>query len=246
MGHGQDLAGTTVTKAAAARSYTVGGKTYQIAAGTQVGCATCHVPHATDTAWVSAGHKSGYVDDPAGCAMCHGQDLAGTAMSKAAADRSYTVSGKTYLLASGVKVGCATCHVPHATTSAFATTGHGAAYESDPAACKSCHGATLGGTVLSKAAAARSYTVGKRTVAFSAGEQVACAKCHVMHATDSTFAGGHESAYKNDKASCRMCHGSTLSGTSLSVTSAERTVRAAGRAGAPRPEFGGELRKRRV
>ena len=229
MCHGQDLAGTAVTKAAAARSYTVGGKTYQIAAGTQVGCATCHVPHATNTTWVSSGHKSGYVDDPAGCAMCHGQDLAGTAMSKAAGDRSYTVGGKTYLLASGVKVGCASCHVPHATTSAFATTGHGAAYESDPAACKSCHGSTLGGTVLSKAAAARSYTVGKRTVAFSAGEQVACAKCHVMHAADSTFAGGHESAYKNDKASCRMCHGSALGGTSLSVTSAQRIVRIDGK-----------------
>lgn len=90
-------------------------------------------------------------------------------------------------------------------------------------------GAALGGTVLLKAAAARSHTVGKRTIAFSAGEQVACAKCHVMHATDSTFAGGHESACKHDKVSCRMCHGSTLSGTSLSVTSAERTIRIDGK-----------------
>jgi len=51
----------------------------------------------------------------------------------------------------------------------------------------------------------------------------------VMHATDSTFAGGHESAYKNDKASCRMCHGSALGGTSLSVTSAQRIVRIDGK-----------------
>jgi len=216
--HGADLAGTSITIAAAARSYPVGGRTSAIAAGTQVGCATGHVAHATDTTWVATGHKTGYLDDPDG-----------SAISKAASDRSYTVSGKTYLLASGMKVGCANCHVPHATTSTFATTGHAANYESDPAGCRSCHGTTLGGTVLSKAAAARSHAVGKKTVAFAAGEEVACAKCHVIHATDSTFAGGHESAYKNDQASCRMCHGNTLNGTSLSVTSAERTVRIDGR-----------------
>ncbi len=229
MCHGSDLAGTSITIAAAARSYTVGGTTYTIAAGTQVGCATCHVAHATDTTWVAPRSRGRVRRRSGGLRHVPRPGPRGTAISKAAANRSYTVSGKTYLLASGVKVGCATCHVPHATTSAFASTGHGAAYENDPAACTSCHGATLAGTVLSKAAAARSYAVGKKTVAFAAGEQVACAKCHVMHATDSTFAGGHESAYKNDKASCRMCHGSTLSGTSLSVTSAERTVRIDGR-----------------
>jgi len=224
MCHGADLAGTALTKAAAARSYTVAGKTYAIASGTQVGCTTCHVAHSTALSWVSTDHKTSYTSDPSGCAMCHGADLAGTAMSKAAADRSYTVSGKTYLVASGVKVACATCHVPHATTSTWVTTSHGSLYESDPASCKSCHGATLAGTVLSKTAASRSYTFGKKTVTFAAGTAVACATCHVMHATTSTFAGGHPDAYNNDPVSCKMCHGHTLSGTSLSVTSASRTV----------------------
>ncbi len=224
MCHGTDLTGTGLSKAAAARSYTVGGKTYPIAAGTEVGCATCHVVHSTALSWVSTDHSASYVADPNGCAMCHGADLAGTAISKAATDRSYTVSGKTYLLASGVKVGCANCHVPHATTSTWVTATHGALYESDPASCKSCHGSTLAGTVLSQTAASRTYTYGKKTTTFAAGAKVACATCHVMHATTSTFANTHMDAYDADKVQCRMCHGHTLDGTSLSVTSASRTV----------------------
>lgn len=229
MCHGTDLTGTGLSKTATARSYAVGGKTYAIAAGTQVACATCHVVHSTDLSWVSADHGASYEADPDGCAMCHGADLSGTAISKAATDRSYTVAGKTYLLASGVSVGCATCHVPHATTSTWVSSTHGPLYESDPAGCKSCHGADLAGTVLSRTAASRSYTYGKKTTTFAAGAKVACAKCHVMHATTSSFAGSHMDAYDADKTACRLCHGHTLDGTSLSVTSASRTVTIDGR-----------------
>ncbi len=227
--HGASLEGTAQSTAAVDRSYTVGGNTYPIAAGTQVACATCHVGHATTLAWVDGGHGAGYAADPADCALCHGADGKGSSMSVAAAARSYTVNGKTFSLASGATVACATCHVPHATTSAYVTATHGPAYEASPGDCTSCHGTDLKGTLLSRTAAARSFTYGKKTTSFTSGETVACAKCHVPHATTSSFVNGHDSLYKNDKVSCQMCHGTNLTGTSFSVAAADRSYSIDGR-----------------
>ncbi len=227
--HGADGKGSSLSVAAAARSYTVNGKTFSIATGATVGCATCHVPHATALAWVDGGHGPEYASDPGGCATCHGAQGAGTVLSKAAAARSYTVNGKTYGIASGATVGCATCHVPHATTSTYVTATHGPAYEASPGDCTSCHGTDLKGTLLSKTAAARSFTYGRRTTTFTSGETVTCAKCHVPHATTSSFVNGHDSLYENDKVSCQMCHGTSLRGASFSVAAADRSFSIDGR-----------------
>ncbi len=221
--HGADGKGSSMSVASAARSYTVNGKTFSIASGATVNCASCHVPHSTALAWVDGGHGTEYASDPGGCATCHGASGSGTVLSKAAAARSYTVNGKTFSIASGATVGCATCHVPHATTSTYVTATHGPAYEAAPGDCTTCHGADLKGTLLSKTAAARSFTYGKKTTTFTSGETVACAKCHVAHATTSSFVNGHDSLYKNDKVSCTLCHGTSLAGTSLSVAAADRS-----------------------
>lgn len=227
--HGADLSGTALASVAADRAYVVGGRTYRLAAGTQVACDACHVTHATDLAWVDGGHGAAYAADTTACASCHGADGAGSALTTAAADRSYLVGGTTYRLAAGSVVGCDDCHTTHATTSTWVSTTHGPLYESDPQGCRVCHGASLGGTLLSKTASTRTYTFGKVTKTFSSGTQVACATCHTMHAVSDTFFANHDDTYEKDKTACRLCHGHTLSGTSLSVAAADRTLRKDGK-----------------
>lgn len=59
-------------------------------------------------------------------------------------------------------------------------TGHENLYKNNKAQCKTCHGADLKGTVLSRTPVARSFSVEGSTKTFVAGEKVACNKCHSM------------------------------------------------------------------
>ena len=222
--HGADLAGTVLSRAAADRSFDLPGRTVAIVKGTRVSCTQCHATHGSALASVDGGHGAAYAQDASACASCHGTDGKGTALSVAVADRSYVVGGATYALPKGAVVGCDDCHVPHATTSTWVASTHGPLYEGDHGRCTSCHGQDLAGTSLSRTAASRTYRFGLVTKTFTAGATVACAACHVPHATTSSFFAGHPDAYERDPVSCRLCHGHTLSGTSMSVTAATRTL----------------------
>ncbi len=55
---------------------------------------------------------------------------------------------------------------------------HGEMFEGNKNSCRTCHGASLQGTPLSKAAATRTFTVEDHTVTIPAGTQVRCNHCH--------------------------------------------------------------------
>jgi len=94
--------------------------------GTVADCQTCHKagtlpltlagPHGlhpiNDASWHSEdGHAKVYRQNPTACKTCHGSDLKGTVLSRAAADRSYqTEEFGAKKVAKGQTVGCWTCH----------------------------------------------------------------------------------------------------------------------------------------
>lgn len=93
-------------------------------AGVVSDCTACHVgnlpmtlsgPHGLhpvgDERWVEVGHGPSYDAAPASCQACHGLDLAGTVLSRAATDRSFTLpDGSVKVLPAKSPVGCADCH----------------------------------------------------------------------------------------------------------------------------------------
>jgi hypothetical protein len=92
--------------------------------GTITECGTCHGqgslplttngPHGlhnvADARWVDENHGDFYERDRAGCKACHGLDLTGTPLAKAATARSFRVEDNTVSLAKGVLVSCNRCH----------------------------------------------------------------------------------------------------------------------------------------
>lgn len=92
--------------------------------GSLIECSTCHAagslglttngPHGMHNvgsgAWVSESHGHFYQQNPSSCKACHGVDLHGTALSRAAKDRSFHVEGHNVSLAKGTAVGCNHCH----------------------------------------------------------------------------------------------------------------------------------------
>jgi hypothetical protein len=92
--------------------------------GTITECGTCHGqgslplttngPHGlhnvADARWVDENHGDFYERDRAGCKACHGLDLTGTPLAKAATARSFRVEDNTVPLAKGVLVSCNRCH----------------------------------------------------------------------------------------------------------------------------------------
>ena len=80
--------------------------------------ATINGPHGmhnvNDARWYNGGHEDFYENNPAGCRACHGQNLTGTPLAKAAAARTFTVEGRTVTIAKGSLVSCNLCHeMPH-------------------------------------------------------------------------------------------------------------------------------------
>jgi hypothetical protein len=84
-------------------------------------CAACHgagLPRTTngphglhnvnDPNWYDGGHES--FAKGGGCKACHGTDGLGTALSKAKADRSFTVKNQTRTVSLGTPVTCTLCH----------------------------------------------------------------------------------------------------------------------------------------
>ncbi len=92
---------------------------------------------------------------------------------------------------SGPIVECAACHAEslgsnlngphgmHAIGGSFLG-GHENLYEQNPAACKTCHGLSLQGTVLSRAADDRTFAHDGHTYNLTKGQQIACNTCHSM------------------------------------------------------------------
>jgi len=93
--------------------------------GTIIECATCHVqgslprttngPHGlhnvASVAWYDDGHENFFKANEKACMACHGANLLGTPLSRAAADRTFYVEGtKKYVFKKGQQIGCAHCH----------------------------------------------------------------------------------------------------------------------------------------
>lgn len=91
--------------------------------GTITECGACHTslpltlggPHGmhnvNSRSW-DLGHENFYDRNRQACQACHGTDLNGTVLSKAAADRTYyrDEDGKTINIPKGTQVGCYHCH----------------------------------------------------------------------------------------------------------------------------------------
>ncbi|EGW54728.1 hypothetical protein [Candidatus Endoriftia persephonae] len=92
--------------------------------GTIAECATCHTslpntldgPHGmhnvNSSSW-DLGHEDFYRRNPNACKACHGNDLNGTVLSRAAADRDYQSDddgGRTVHVSKGTEIGCTLCH----------------------------------------------------------------------------------------------------------------------------------------
>ncbi|MGY6275494.1 IPT/TIG domain-containing protein [Methylomonas sp. MgM2] len=105
----------------------VAAETLQGHAGTIGECNVCHGPgslpltlkgphgmhNVGDTRWAfdeDRGHPAFYKQSPAECKACHGADLTGTVLSKAATDRSWQTEWGTKTVKKGRPVGCYTCH----------------------------------------------------------------------------------------------------------------------------------------
>lgn len=85
-------------------------------------CSTCHNaslastvngPHGMhpvgNTKWAS-NHEKFAGKNGANCTTCHGADLRGSVLSKAFADRTFKVEGRTKSVKKGQPIGCYTCH----------------------------------------------------------------------------------------------------------------------------------------
>ncbi len=93
-------------------------------AGTIIECGACHGtslalttdgPHGmhnvNDKAWSSGGHRTFYKRDAQSCKACHGSDLRGTVLSRAAVARQlYEEDNRTVAVAKGTQIGCGLCH----------------------------------------------------------------------------------------------------------------------------------------
>jgi hypothetical protein len=93
-------------------------------AGVIIECTACHGagtlgttingPHGlhpiNDARWVDHRHESAYENNRDNCRACHGTNLAGTALSSAAADRTYNVEDRVVRIAKGQAVSCTLCH----------------------------------------------------------------------------------------------------------------------------------------
>ncbi|MBU0908501.1 MAG: cytochrome C [Proteobacteria bacterium] len=92
-------------------------------AGTITECVACHGsglnlttngPHGmhnvNDSRW-NNNHSGFYEGNPAGCQACHGKDLRGTVLSRAAENRRFTLEeGGTVSVKKGKVIGCNLCH----------------------------------------------------------------------------------------------------------------------------------------
>jgi len=90
----------------------------------QTMCATCHAdgtlaatlqgPHGMhnvdDALWIHDKHKDFYELSAANCQTCHGENLQGTVLARAAANRNYSIEGNTISIAKGTPVSCTLCH----------------------------------------------------------------------------------------------------------------------------------------
>ncbi len=86
-------------------------------------CAACHAgnlprtmngPHGMHNvdqlSFIDGGHHDFYEQSHASCQACHGANLLGTALSRAAADRSWSHDGHTWTVSKGTPIGCNLCH----------------------------------------------------------------------------------------------------------------------------------------
>ncbi|MEZ5672207.1 MAG: hypothetical protein R3E08_07370 [Thiotrichaceae bacterium] len=92
--------------------------------GTILECGTCHAsgtlpltlsgPHGmhnvNDARWINGSHSTYYRRSSGECKACHGNQLQGTALSKVAIYRDWTVEGRSVKLQAGDTVGCGLCH----------------------------------------------------------------------------------------------------------------------------------------
>ena len=92
--------------------------------GTIIECGTCHGqgslplttngPHGlhnvNDARWVDENHGDFYERDRAGCKACHGLDLMGPPLAKAAAARNFRAEERTVTITKGELVSCDRCH----------------------------------------------------------------------------------------------------------------------------------------
>jgi len=148
------------------------GKLYRNSAGhSGMACEACHGsthaewPAATDLSNdnVAAKQIQGHTGPIMECVVCHTNGL------------SNTVAGP---------------HGLHNVNSAAWNRGHSNFFEANQAGCQACHGVTLQGTVLSRAATKR-FLVGEdsRSVVVAKGAQVSCTLCH-----DNPLGGGGNAA----------------------------------------------------
>ena len=121
------------------------------------------------------------------CQSCHGANYRGTRLSRTQGNRSFsTGGGSTKSLWAGQTIGCYECHngpngggAMHPIGQSWVNQHPGVVDNSGAQACQSCHGADYRGTGLSRAGAARVFTVedgGTKT--FSAGQTIGCYDCH--------------------------------------------------------------------
>lgn len=91
--------------------------------GPLIECSSCHAnglqrttsgPHGLHNInaaiWYDDGHSSFYEADKKSCQACHGVSLAGTVLSRAAAQRTFSVEGGNVSVAKGTPIGCTLCH----------------------------------------------------------------------------------------------------------------------------------------
>jgi hypothetical protein len=91
-------------------------------AGTITECAACHEslemtlggPHGmhnvNDPRWTDHRHEGFFESNPDSCRACHGSDLRGSPLSRAATRRTLRADGDTVVIEKGQPVGCNHCH----------------------------------------------------------------------------------------------------------------------------------------
>lgn len=131
------------------------------------------------------------------CQSCHGSTHA--EWPNASATANDNVASIALQGHAGPIIECSTCHAagtlpptldgPHGLHPVgddtwSQTDAHAQLYESDPDACRACHGLLLEGTVLARAAADRHFVVEDSSVFLPSGTQVGCAHCHEKPGTE--------------------------------------------------------------
>ena len=129
-----------------------------------------------------------------GCQGCHGSTHA--VWPNADAGSNDNVAARSLQGYTGTVMECTTCHAPgslgrtvngphglhNVNDPAWYDDGHEEFYENNKNRCKSCHGADLTGTPLSRTPTARTFRVeeGERTADYFKGDFVRCDDCHGM------------------------------------------------------------------